>query len=214
MNFIARFKKVKSGFLNFWKYPQDYKYQGLSDVNRLKDILIIVFLELLILVPLAFIIDEMQKIGLLNFPDHKLMDMIDGMSIIRVLFIVVIMAPIIEEVLFRGFITFQRFYPVLFLIAILGALGKNKFKAMRIARRLWEICFPFLVIFSVLIFGLAHVWNFEELVSLWLIPIAVSPQLVAGLFLTYARVRYGLIWSMMLHATVNLTALALHYSIY
>ncbi|WP_425391910.1 CPBP family intramembrane glutamic endopeptidase [Ekhidna sp.] len=213
MNFLTRFKKVKSGFIAFLKSPDDHKLYTISDAERFKDILIIVILQLLIMIPLAIVIGVLEYTELLELPDHKLADMIDKRSIHLVFFAAVILAPIVEETLFRGFITFQRFYPLLFIIALAGAVGKNQFKVLLVTRRLWDSFFPFLALFSVLIFGYMHVWNFEEQMSLWLIPIAISPQFIAGLFLTYARVRYGLIWSMLAHASVNFTALFLYYAV-
>lgn len=159
------------------------------------------------------LLEGSQRLGLLDFPDHKLVEMIDEMSIHMVLFVAVFFGPILEEFVFRGFITFYRFYPLLFVIAMAGALGMNKFKLIRKIRRAWTFCFPLLMMLSVLLFGYVHVWNFEEQMSLWMIPIAISPQLIAGLFLTYARVKYGLIWSMLAHALVNFIALVLHYTI-
>lgn len=96
------------------------------------------------------------------------------------LFIVlaVIIAPVLEELVFR--------YPLKFV----------KPKYVKIG-----------VYFSSIAFGLIHSINYENSQPLFyaLLPIIVSPQALGGLFLAYLRLREGLLWSMFAHALFNAT---------
>ena len=56
--------------------------------------------------------------------------------------------------------------------------------------------------------GGIHISNFENIEGYyWLVPILVAPQLFAGAFLGFTRVKLGLGWAMLLHATHNLILL-------
>lgn len=66
-----------------------------------------------------------------------------------------------------------------------------------------------------LIFGYVHLFNFTiNSTTMLLSPILVAPQLSAGLFFGFIRVRFGLLWSIGLHACYNFIligpVLALH----
>ncbi|WP_370087238.1 CPBP family intramembrane glutamic endopeptidase [Ekhidna sp.] len=213
MSLTSHLRKQGKLILNFLKSPGDFKYNDVSNSNKLKAVLRIVLIELIVVIPVGLIVYGMEEAGILFFPDHAIEELVDKMSIALVLLGAVVFAPIVEEILFRGFITLRRFYPLILVIDLAEALGKNRFRTLRIVLRVWTNCFPIIVYASIFAFGYAHVWNFKEEMPFWLIPIAVSPQLVAGLFLTYTRVRYGLIWSMLSHATTNLIFLVLYYTV-
>lgn len=92
----------------------------------------------------------------------------------------VVLAPIIEESIFRGPLYFFK--------------KKTYFK------------YAFYLL--TLIFGFYHITNFElTIVTLVLSPILVAPQLGVGIFLGFIRVRFGLLWAMALHACYNLVLL-------
>ncbi|PKA96521.1 hypothetical protein B0O79_0156 [Flavobacteriaceae bacterium MAR_2009_75] len=89
----------------------------------------------------------------------------------------VILAPLFEEFFFRG--------PLIFF--------KNK------------SFFPYAFYLLTLIFAFYHILNFKFTpTTLWLSPLLVAPQLCIGVFLGYIRVRFGLVWSITLHAAYNL----------
>ena len=94
-----------------------------------------------------------------------------------VLFMVaVIAAPLLEELLFRAPIT----------------LFQNK--------KYFKIVFYTFA----LVFGFIHLSNFEITTNVLLLaPILVAPQIILGGYLGFIRVRFGLIWSILLHASYN-----------
>jgi hypothetical protein len=93
-----------------------------------------------------------------------------------VILIVSVIAPVIEELLFRGPLVFFR--------------GHAYFKYFFYA--------------SALLFGLVHIFNFEGSPHLlYMAPLLVAPQLLMGFFLGYIRIKLGLRWSILLHAAHN-----------
>ncbi|MGY8915428.1 MAG: CPBP family intramembrane glutamic endopeptidase [Flavobacteriales bacterium] len=87
-----------------------------------------------------------------------------------------IMAPIIEEALFRGPLVYFRNSPF----------------------------FKYVFYTSVLLFAIVHIFNFEGDTKLYYFtPFLIAPQLITGVFLGYIRVKLGLKWSILLHATFN-----------
>ena len=72
----------------------------------------------------------------------------------------------------------------------------------------WERRFGIVVYGSALAFALAHAsnWNVEwGWLALALLPLLVAPQMGIGLLLAYARVKLGLIGSILIHAAYNAT---------
>jgi membrane protease YdiL (CAAX protease family) len=112
----------------------------------------------------------------IDIGDHKTEDLFEKYSSITIFFLMVIIAPIIEEFIFRGPLIFFR-------------------KASY---------FPWVYYFSCLLFGLVHLGNFDNANDLlWLAPILVAPQFVMGFFLGFLRVRLGLRYAVLMHMTHN-----------
>lgn len=67
----------------------------------------------------------------------------------------------------------------------------------------WIHFFPFIFHLSAIIFGLMHLSNFEHVNNYFLAIPLVSSQLVSGYVLGFTRMKFGLIYSMGLHAVWN-----------
>lgn len=65
----------------------------------------------------------------------------------------------------------------------------------------FERAFPVLVWLSIIVFGLSHLSNYPRF-SWALLPM-VLPQVWAGMTLSYTRMRIGIFGSMLIHATAN-----------
>jgi membrane protease YdiL (CAAX protease family) len=64
--------------------------------------------------------------------------------------------------------------------------------------------FKYAFYMSVLLFGVVHIFNFQGDAQLYFFaPLLIAPQLIAGIFLGYIRVKLGLKWSILLHASYN-----------
>ena len=146
--------------------------------------------------------------------------------------LVAIIAPIIEELIFRLPLIFNRagilialVLPVFLLnksnlfhasiysiitIVIGGFLLYNRFsKVSNFLENLWKNHYPIVFYFFVLLFGIVHITNFKNItpIQYLMTPLIVAPQLIAGFFISYARVRYkkGLILSILMHIYMNST---------
>ena len=124
----------------------------------------------------AMIIGIITESGLLTIENHAMEDIMDKYSFKFVFFMAVVLAPIMEELIFRAPLTLFK--------------GKSSF---RIAFYAFTI-----------VFGLIHISNYELTSQILLFtPILVAPQLFLGSYLGFIRVRFGLLWSIALHATFN-----------
>lgn len=64
--------------------------------------------------------------------------------------------------------------------------------------------FPYYFYGVALFFAWVHLFNFDISVDKWwMTPILVSPQLILGLLLGYIRMKYGILYSIMVHALNN-----------
>jgi hypothetical protein len=112
------------------------------------------------------------------YEDNKLLPMFIAASL---------WAPLIEEVIFR-----------------LG-LRYNKFYSVFINRKRWDFIFRFLVYFTVLAFGFVHSVNFlnDSTFFYWVLPLLVTTQTIGGFILTFLRVRFNFISSLFAHVLWN-----------
>ncbi|QVY66969.1 CPBP family intramembrane glutamic endopeptidase [Polaribacter sp. Q13] len=127
----------------------------------------------IIITPLFSLIQELQ---LVDFETHKIEEMFKDMSFIQVLLLSSVVAPIIEETLFRAPITIF--------------IKPNSFK------------YAFYIF--TLIFGFIHISNFKITTNVLLLsPLLILPQLLVGGYFGYIRVKFGLLWSILLHGSYN-----------
>lgn len=114
-----------------------------------------------------------------------------------VLFLIVVFAPIVEELLFR--------YPLKFAYNLSVPFPKNKPLNCKLA-----------IYFSSIGFGLVHLTNYTNTEPLFFIlaPAIISSQLMGGFIMAYLRVQYGVGWSMLKHALFNGMAVFFSYCFY
>ena len=149
-------------------------------------------------------------------------------SVAEQFLLVVVLAPLFEELIYR--LPLQaRFRPALVTLSLVaGAIffagangialwlvlllaviaGVTAFSSdLRVAVERWWEKNPRAVIYIVtLIFGLIHIVNFDvdwSLPALLVAPLVVSPQIWLGLMFTIARVRFGWLAGLALHAAHN-----------
>ncbi|OSY88399.1 CAAX protease [Tenacibaculum holothuriorum] len=126
-----------------------------------------------VLTPLFFLIEHL---GWVNMNDHAMEELMNSMPKIAIFLLAVIAAPLIEELIFRAPIT----------------LFDDK-KTFKISFYVFAI-----------IFGLVHLTNFKITTNVLLLaPILVAPQIILGGYLGFIRVKFGLVWSILLHACYN-----------
>ena len=148
---------------------EDFNYR----IKKFGFLLIISIVTGFLISPIFVIIEEF---GLVNMDDHAMEEMLEKFPKPAIFFFAVIIAPIIEELIFRAPLT----------------LFKNN--------NFFKIGFYTLTI----LFGLIHISNFTVTTNVLLLaPILVLPQILLGGYLGFIRVRFGLGWSVVLHASYN-----------
>jgi Type II CAAX prenyl endopeptidase Rce1-like len=182
----------------------------------------------------GFVVKVLHLPSILNELMKKQTDLIAPMGK-AALFVIVMLVPYIEELIFRLPLNLKRGsmnFTIIFLSFILIGGGIEKLNlgqwgsglAFLLLITIMIIAFKYLTeefwnsfkttrfkyVFytSAIIFGLVHIGNFASSdYRLWVFyPFFVLTQLSLGLFAGSLRMQYGLIWGVFLHALVNLPA--------
>lgn len=163
-----------------WEFIQNPIYEedeNTSSNYRLKIAIQCLFIGLggsILIVLLTSIIEGLFD---LDMGKHAMDELLENTSVWMVFFLGIIVAPCFEELIFRGPLIYFR--------------DKSYFK--------------FMFYLITIIFGLIHITNFEISTKvLVLAPLLVAPQIFVGAIFGYIRIRFGLLWSMGLHAAHNL----------
>lgn len=116
-------------------------------------------------------------------------------SFLEFLFIAVVLAPIIEELIFRFPLKYRRNY----LARLLDSLSKGRLK------KHWNSIFKYFLALLIIGFGLVHMSNYSNSSTLFyvLAPLIVATQTFGGLLLSYTRIKFGFIWSVFQHGAFN-----------
>lgn len=163
--------------LKFLKKPEYVSYAKAPNFYKRK-----LFAHLLLLsFAMAFVSVFLMGVvveGIFNLDlgNHAVEELFLEHSVVFIFFIAVVIAPLLEELIFRGGLSWFK--------------HKSYFKGI--------------FYLSAVLFALVHISNFESQPMVYLLaPILVLPQLILGLILGYIRVRLGLLWSILLHASYN-----------
>jgi len=162
---------------DFAKHPVYTLDENNNLQYRFKILSKLLVLSLCLSILLLIIGSMFQNVFKLEMGKHAIDDLFENNSAIVIFLLAVLVAPFLEELLFRG--------PLLF------------FKSSKY----FSIVF-YLFTFT---FGFIHITNFELTTQVWLLaPILVAPQISVGFLLGFIRIKFGLIWSMAMHAIYNL----------
>lgn len=169
-------KETFNELITFLNNPILEKDSNKNSTYRLKKFLHILIISILTGAAISPLFMLIEYLGWVDMDDHAMEKLVRSMSKMKLFLFTVIAAPLIEESIFRAPIT-------LF----------NKGKTFKIAFYIFAIAF-----------GLIHLSNFTLTNNvLILAPILVAPQIILGGYLGFIRVRFGLIWSILLHASYN-----------
>lgn len=198
-------KATWSELMEFVKNPTDKRDENQEDSRKGGQLFRLLLLELPIMFGLILLIGGLDEFGLVDLDSHELANMMDSFSVPMLLFLTVLLAPFLEEMIFRFFLTFKRCYPFHLLIYVAALLSsKSKEEVWSSWEASWHRRYKIVIYLSALVFGLVHISNFEVSTEIIVAsPLLIAPQVVIGFFLAYLRVRYGLIWSFFLHALHN-----------
>ena len=163
--------------INYIKKPVLVEDLNKTKTYRFKKLFHLVLISLLTALASLVLIGLVDKLGLVNLAeDHKTEELLKSFSKIGIFFLIVILAPLLEEVIFRAPLTaFKK-----------GLQFRIAFYAIAI------------------IFGFIHITNYQISTNVLLLsPILVLPQILLGFYLGFIRVRFGLVWSIALHGIYN-----------
>jgi len=153
-----------------------------------------------------------------------------GESTLELLFYGVILAPILEELMFRMPLKYRESHLKVYFIVIslfffaahwsIGLLALAT--SITLATFSWKTKFKHDLahyhkkysreIFWVLtsLFALVHIFNYTpETIPFWVYPFMVIPQFISGFLFGIVRIRFGLRYSMLLHACLNLILISM-----
>lgn len=103
-----------------------------------------------------------------------------------------------ESIILFNFIPYL--YPILFAVPIFFILNFIKFNLENI----WHKHYPIIFYFVVVLFAALHITTLNINSEHYLyIPIIILPFIIYGISLGYARIRYGIIYSILLHFILN-----------
>ena len=157
------------------------------------------------LLVLMALVGGLEQLGLWDEDMHSLQKIFQEMEPVLIFFFAVIMAPLLEEVMFRLILRFRSNFLILWSIHIGVALQLGQKRSLlKTARKVWDKFYGWVFYLMTMAFGLIHIMNFEPSLNIYLLaPILVAPQILIGINLGYLRVRFGLIWSILFHAFYN-----------
>ncbi len=131
----------------------------------------------------------------IHFYIVKLDDPLLDDSPFMIFLLAVVIAPLIEELVFRLPLKYERNYFAQILDTYFNDWIKDR----------WGCIFKYFLYFMVLAFGLIHLSNFNNNESIFYIlgPIIVGSQLVGGLLISYVRIKLGFLWGVLQHSLFN-----------
>lgn len=169
---------IVKNVLNYIKNPHCIEDKNFSAKHILKSLLTILALAFICNFFFIAIIGGLEALELFSMDNHAITKMFEEMSSLMIIVAAVIIAPLFEELLFRGPLPLFCGFPKAFKWIFYG---------------------------FALAFGYMHIFNYDTTnINIWLLsPILVAPQIVLGLFLGYIRMHFGLIYAMLFHAFYN-----------
>ncbi len=168
---------ILQNIYTYIKNPTCERHEDLTVKDKGTLLLIILGLAFVINFFFILLIGGLEQLGLFSMEDHAINKMFENLSPLIIIFTAVVVAPVIEELIFRAPIT------------LFCGSGKT---------------FRWIFYGFAILFGYVHITNYELTTNVLLIsPVLVAPQIILGLLLGMIRVKLGLIYSIIFHAVYN-----------
>lgn len=159
----------------YLKKPRLKQLRYTADATKTKIVFQSVALCIAVGLGLGIFTSILAILGVYNPDTHAIAKMFEEEETYSIILGAVVIAPIAEELIFRGPLTL-------------------------FSKKYFRIAFYSFAI----IFGYVHLLNFEITTKILIFsPLLVLPQIVLGLVFGYIRVRFGLLYSMLLHGCYN-----------
>lgn len=205
ISLIRPLKIVFNDFIAFLKSPGEESTPDRSASSKLKHIALLYLIELPVILAFIAILSLLKHYKLFDIGKHMGDDLLFKFSYGAILFLAVIVAPLIEETLFRLPLRYHRNYVlrlIVWCISITGLVGKVKLKQS--VQRFWKTSFAWFFYGMAITFALIHMTNYANAKSLILLaPLLTITQLFGGLIMGYIRVKLGFMWGVTYHAAHN-----------
>lgn len=205
VNFFTKFRFECREFISFLKNPKDVKDSNQTAKKKITRLVYFLIFDLLLGILSILINLLFEKLNWINSVDNQNDDMA-SMPFWLLLFSTIIIAPLLEELIFRYPLRFKSNIVLNFFITIFSCFNKNY--SLKLKNRLkvfWSKKFGILFYLSAILFGLIHLTNYNDLGDttfiLW--PILILSQLFAGVLIGYLRIKHNLFIGFCLHAFSN-----------
>ncbi|NQY30560.1 MAG: CPBP family intramembrane metalloprotease [Flavobacteriaceae bacterium] len=207
---ISSIKNTLDDLLLFLKKPKDQQDSNQTTNYKSNRLFSILAIDLLLAVVFMTIISLLEHFDLVNLEDHKSNELMQ-LPAIAIILVGALIIPFLEELIFRSYLRLKHNYllqPLLYITSFTGKTNKEKLKTF--IENNWGKFYTSIFYISALIFALVHLSNFEDINEILLfIPILIAPQFIVGLLAGYLRVKFGLLWGVILHGLHNLILLSL-----
>lgn len=175
-------------------------------------LILAIFTILFTTIIIVFITGTLNSLNI-SVPTNHIQEKHFNQSLTKHIILTSIVAPIFEELTFRAWLFPLRIYISVALYCITYLFAAYNYNDSIFYYL--SFSFPTIVIvalysslnmfyFSFFSFQIFHFFNFDKNLNLLLLTFITLPQLLAGIILSYTRLKYGLMYSMFLHIVNNL----------
>ena len=189
----------------FIKKPVELKQVRIPIKVKIGTCLALFIIQIPPLLGLSALLGGLEILGLWEDDMHRLQKIFKEMKPELIFFFAVIIAPFLEEIMFRLVLKFRSNFLILWPLQLLILLQvSNKINLLKTIRNFWNKFYAWIFYLITIAFGLIHILNFKPSINIYLLaPVLVAPQILIGISLGYLRIRFGLIWSILFHAFYN-----------
>jgi membrane protease YdiL (CAAX protease family) len=226
-------KKTLTEFCAFLKRPSVLKLNK-ENATLKRDFLWLLLLDIAVTIFIAVTYHFLVEFKLIK-EYHPKSDLIKEYGIYWALIFACVIAPLLEESIFRWHLR-KRYATIYFVLMSISFTIISKLTSTWLSFLVFFVClaiaivielylrkqtqnkktillrrvYPFVFYFSAIVFGVTHIDNFEGLsFEDPAFVIFICSQTFGGLTLGYIRIKYGLQYSMLSHAAFNLFAVSM-----
>jgi uncharacterized protein len=215
--------------ISFIKNPQELPNKKRTVVTKLRELLLLLSWTILSVICIGSLL--LVIINKTNFTGTNVLEsFIQNESVLNIIANSVIIAPTVEETLFRlplvnqtphiavalattiilGIsqaqrqISFLLLMPSIPLITVLIAKVINTKPIQKVRDFFYKKHYKILFYVTALAFGSAHLINYRDIQSTdYIIPLLVVPQMIIGVMLGYIRTQFGFKYALLFHSSYN-----------
>ena len=220
-------EKTIKEYLRFLTKPElKYGQLGAESLIHLCILFFIVFFLEMMIAGIMYSMIGMEDMG------HMMDDIIQNMNYGLLFLMAVIIAPALEEFIFRFYLKYPalsmlqllsliwgafvylllelKHEELFWTVAAVGTVALSLMTYQLFAKwrslgpeGLYNRIFPMIFYLSAVIFAFVHIYNFQGDIPWYYTPILVFPQFFLALFLGYVRIRNGIVYAILFHGLNN-----------